>query len=167
MMVNPVVHWPDGVPSCIMPLSPQGGVRDNRLSFETDSRMPPIERSAGSWAPEVYSVEMVPMSIPQFELFQHWFRHTAKYGVLPFVWMHPITKTLGVWKIQKSDPPYQVSKSRTIPAGSGRRGISVSFTVMSYPADAPPEYLVQESTGLILQEESSKIILKEGRVFGG
>lgn len=130
-MTTPLVDWPTGVPSCIEPLSPQGGMQDNRLSFETDSRMPPIERPLSSWTPEVYSVEMVPMSIDQFNEFQRWYRDDLSFGVMPFKWRHPITGVASAWKIVKGDPPYQVRKIGTIPRGSNLRRIGVSFTIMS------------------------------------
>ena len=130
-----VVDWPSGVPSCIRPLSPQGGLRDNRLSFETDSRMPPIERPATGWTPEVYSVELTPLSVAQFTAFQTWYGGALAFGANAFRWDHPITGALGLWKIVKAEPPYQVRKLGLIPAGSGRRRLGLSFSVMSVPGD--------------------------------
>lgn len=167
MPVDPVVPWPVGVPSCIQPLSPQGGRRDNRLSFETDSKMPPIERPVSSWTPEVYAVELVPMSLEQFRLFQNWYSSGLAWGVRSFAWYHPITRDVSSWKILKADPPYQVSKSRMIRLGSDTRGVSVSFTVMSTPRSFPPGYLLQENSDLALQENSDRIIVSEGYVFRG
>lgn len=137
-MANPV-DWPSDVPSCIMPLSAQGGFRDNRLSFDTDSKMNPIERPSSSWAPEVYSVELTPLSLSQFEEFQRWYADDLSFGALPFYWSHPITGEPGVWKILKSDPPYRVTKRGLIPNGSGRRRIGVAFSVMSCPLPAKDE----------------------------
>ena len=139
-----ILDWPSGVPSCIMPLSPQGGLRDNRLSFETDSKMPPIERPLTSWTPEVYSVELTPLSLDQFSLFQSWYQHDLRFGVHAFRWDHPITKSPGLWKIVKGDPPYQVSKIGPIPDGSGRRRVGVSFTVMSVPGAAGDPEEIEE-----------------------
>ncbi len=166
-MPTPIIDWPDGVPSCIMPLSPQGGLRDNRLSFETDSRMPPIERPLSSWAPEVYSVELAPISLDQFVLFQAWYKGPLRYGVYPFVWLHPITKVVSPWKIVKGEPPYQVKKVGHIPNGSARRRISLAFSVMSWPGNVAPGYLLQEQADLILQEEGSRIIVQDGYRFDG
>lgn len=132
-----IVAWPVGVPSCIMPMSPTGGLRDNRLSFETDSRMPPIERPLTSWAAEVYQVELTPLSLDQFEAFQDWYQGALRFGALPFVWQHPVTGTEGVWKIVKAEPPYQVRKLGLAPEGSGRRRIGLSFSVMSQPLAVP------------------------------
>lgn len=163
----PIIDWPEGVPSCIMPLSPQGGLRDNRLSFETDSRMPPTERPASSWTPEVYSVEMTPMSPQQFELFQAWYKGPLRFGVYPFKWFHPITKMASPWRIVKGDPPYQVRKIGYIPHGSGLRRISISFSVMSYPGSFGPDFLLQEASDLILQEQDDRIIVSDGFEFDG
>jgi hypothetical protein len=135
MAITPA-DWPVGVPDCIMPLSPQGGIRDNRYSFETDSKMPPIERPTSSWTPEVYSVDLAPLSVEQFSLFQAWYAETLAFGTLPFNWAHPITGTASVWKIVKADPPYRVSKAGLIPSGSGKRRVTLSFSIMSWPGDA-------------------------------
>lgn len=132
-MAVDVVSWHAGVPLCIEPMSAQGGLRDNRHSFETDSKMPPIERPATSWTPEVYSVELVKLSVEQFSLFQHWYVSDIRMGTLPFWFPHPVTGAIGAWKIMKADPPYQVRKVGMIPSGSHRRRISVSFTLMSWP----------------------------------
>lgn len=132
-----IVDWPAGVPACIMPTSPQGGFRDNRLSFETDSRMPPKERPVTSWTSEVYSLELTPLSIEMFAEFQIWFQTVAAFGVNAFRMLHPITKVPGIWKIVKADPPYQVRKLGRIPQGSDLRRISVTMSVMSLPGGAP------------------------------
>lgn len=162
-----VVDWPDGVPSCIMPTSPIGGLMDNRYSFDADAPYPPIERPMSSWTPEVYSVELVPISIAQFVLFQEWYKSDLRYGVLPFKWWHPITKTRAAWKIVKNDPPYQVSKIGAIPRDSGLRRIKLSFSIMSFPASFAPDYLAQEGADLVLQEGSDRIIVNDGFVFDG
>lgn len=125
--------WPHDVPSAIMPMSPQGGLRDNRLSFETDSRMPPIERPLTSWTPEVYDIELAPMTIEQFARFQKWYLGDLAKGVNPFRWPHPITGCGMAWKIVKADPPYRVSKVGLIPSGSTRRRVALSFQIMSWP----------------------------------
>ena len=166
-MPTPIIDWPEGVPSCIMPLSPQGGLRDNRLSFETDSRMPPVERPLSSWAPEVYSVELAPLSVDQFRLFQAWYKGPLRFGVYPFAWQHPITKDLSPWKIVKGDPPYQVKKIGNIPFGSDRRRISLSFSIMSHAGNISPTFIAQEQADLILQEEGGRIIDKDGFKFDG
>ncbi len=164
-MVAPILDWPEGVPSCIMPTSPSGGLRDSRYSFETDSVMPPIERPTASWAPEVYSVTLTPLSIDQFILFQAWYRGPLRYGVYPFKWLHPITKEVSPWKIVKADPPYQVTKVGNIPNGSGRRRVSLAFSVMSHPGNFDPDFLAQEASDLILQEQGDRIIVKDGYKF--
>lgn len=166
-MPTPVIEWPAGVPACIMPLSAQGGLRDNRLSFETDSRMPPVERPLSSWTPEVYTVELVPLSLAQFDLFQTWYKGVLRYGVYRFAWLHPITRALGLWRIVKGDPPYQVRKIGPIPHGSDRRRVSLAFTVMSSPGNIPADYLQQEYSGLLLQEQSDRIVVREGVEFDG
>lgn len=166
-MAVTVLDWPELVPSCIMPLSPQGGLRDNRYSFETDSRMPPIERPASSWTPEVYSVELSPISLPQFEAFQAWYKDSLRFGVYPFKFNHPITKALSAWKIVKADPPYQVRKIGLIQNGSDKRRISLSFTLMSWAGNIDPEFLLQEQSDLILQEQSDLIIVNDGVEFSG
>lgn len=166
-MITPIIEWPDGVPSCIEPLSPQGGLRDNRLSFDTDSRMPPIERPLTSWTPEQYYVDLVPMSIDQFSLFQEWYKRDLRYGVYPFVFSHPITRAISPWKIIRGEPPYRVSKIGTIPMGSGRRRIRVSFTISSWAGSISPVYVAQESSDLVLQETGDRIIYREGYSFRG
>lgn len=134
----PEIHiWPDGVPSCIMPMSPSGGLRDNRYSFETDNSGPPKERPASSWAPEVYSVVLTPLSRSQFQTFQDWYANVLAYGSEPFVFPHPITGDEGVWKIVKNSPPYEVSKVGRMPIGTDRRRISLSFSIMSLPFSVP------------------------------
>ena len=131
-----IIPWPEGVPSCVMPMSPQGGLRDNRLSFETDDAVTPVERPRTSWAPELYQVTMVPMDKAMFQAFQAWFRGPLAYGSLPFVMDHPITREPTVWRIVKGDPPYQVSK--VLPMRSDDiRGISVSFGIQSMPLAVP------------------------------
>jgi hypothetical protein len=162
-----VVDWPTGVPSCIEPTSPQGGLIDNRVSFGTDSKFPPIERPVSSWAPELYSVVMVPFSVDQFILFQNWYKNDLSYGVLPFRWFHPITKQPSAWKIMRGDPPFQVRKTGAIPLGSGRRRISVSFSVMSWPESFGPMFLGQENSDDVNQENGDRIIVSEGFVFVG
>lgn len=132
-MPTPIISWPASVPACIMPLSPEGGLRDNRYSFETDSKMPPIERPAGSWTPEIYAVDLSPISGPQFEAFQDWYRDDLRFGVLPFHFTHPITGAPGVWKIVKDEPPYRVRRLLNTPRGSDRRHIGLSFSLMSWP----------------------------------
>lgn len=168
-MAVPVVLWPAGVPTCIVPMSASGGLRDNRYSFETESKMPPIERPMTSWTPEVYQVELVAQSLDQFRLFQAWYKNDLRYGVYPFVWSHPITGDVGAWKIVKNDPPYQVSKLGNIPLGSDRRRIRVTFSVMSWPATVLPLYMAQEDTDLILQETggSDRILVRDGVIFSG
>ena len=166
-MPTPIIDWPEGVPSCIMPLSPQGGLRDTRLSFETDSKMAPVERPLSSWAPEVYSVELAPLSVAQFELFQAWYKGPLRFGVYPFAWLHPITKTVSPWKIVKGDPPYQVKKIGHIPNGSARRRISLSFSIMSHAGNLAPGYLLQAQEDLILQEQADRIIVSDGFRFDG
>jgi len=135
-----VVDWPVGVPDCIVPMSPTGGFKDNRYSFDPDANGVPIERPSNSWAPEVFSVEMAPMSISNYTSFMDWYKNDLKWGVLPFKWVHPITKEVSAWKIVKGDPPFTVKKLSIVKVGSGKRRISVSFTVMSYPASFEPEY---------------------------
>lgn len=127
-----IVPWPADVPSCIMPLSPIGGLRDNRLSFAPDSPVAPVERPATSWAPEVYQVDLVPMSMEQFSLFQDWYRRDLAYGVRPFEMSHPILKTPCAWRIVKADPPYQVRKVLAV-RNERARGIVVSMTIQSLP----------------------------------
>lgn len=166
-MPTPIIDWPLDVPACIMPLSPQGGLRDNRLSFETDSKMPPIERPAGSWAPEVYSVDLTPISVPQFRVFQDWYRHDLRYGVYPFRWAHPITGDVSPWKIVKADPPYQVRRLLNFRPDSDRRCIGLSFTVMSWAGSFEPGFLLQEQGDLILQEQGDRIIISDGYEFRG
>lgn len=129
------VDWPATVPDCINPTSPQGGIRDNRYSFDTDSKVAPIERPSSSWSPEVYSVELTPLSIDQFKAFQTWFAEDLAFGANPFNWNHPLTGEASVWKITKSDPPYQVRKDGRIPNGTDRRRIVVSFTIMAWPVE--------------------------------
>lgn len=129
----PVIDWPAGVPDCILPTSPQGGLRDTRNSFETDSKITSIERPLSSWAPAVYAVELTPLSVAQFAAFEAWYAGPLAYGVNAFNWLHPITRAAGIWKILKADPPYQVRKIGRIPADSGLRRISVSFSVISQP----------------------------------
>lgn len=162
-----VVSWPLGVPWCVEPLSPSGGPKNNRRTFETDSPASPIERPAGSWAPEVYSVSLLPMNIDQFILFQSWYRSDLAHGTLPFKWYHPITGVSSAWKIVAGDPPYQVSKIAAIPNGSGIRRVRVSFTAMSFPASFEPDFLAQEQGDLILQEQGDRIIVREGFDFNG
>lgn len=168
-MAVPIIEWPTGVPDCIMPLSPQGGPRDNRWSFDADSPMPPIERPMTSWAPEVYSVELVPLSIEQFQAFQTWYKVDLRQGVYPFRWFHPITRVASPWKIVKGDPPYQARKIGLIPHGSGRRRIAVSFQVMSWPGSFPPGFLEEEQGGgnLVLQEQEDRVIIADGYTFNG
>lgn len=129
------VDWPDGVPSCFQPQSAQGGYRDNRYSFETDSKITPIERPASSWTPEVYSGSLSPMTVSQFEAFQAWFTGDLAFGTVPFNFDHPITGTPGIWRIVKADPPYRVSKVGRIPSGSNARRIELQFSIMSWPGE--------------------------------
>lgn len=131
-----IIPWPAGVPSCVMPMSPQGGLRDNRLSFEADDAVTPVERPRTSWAPELYQVTMVPMDRAMFQAFQDWFRGPLAYGSLPFVMDHPITRQPTVWRIVKGDPPYQVSKVLAM-RSADVRGISVSFGIQSMPLAVP------------------------------
>lgn len=166
-MPAPIIDWPEGVPSCIQPLSPQGGLRDNRYSFETDSRMPPTERPASSWTPEFYAVELTPLSLAQFDLFQQWYKGPLRFGVVAFKWFHPITRAASPWRIMKGDPPYQVRKIGPIPHGSDRRRISLSFSVMSHPGSFAPDFMAQEDADLILQEEGGRIIVADGYQFDG
>ncbi len=132
-----VVDWPAGVPNCVIPTSPQGGLRDNRSSFDPDNKFPPIERPASSWSPEIYSVEMSYMSVEQFSDFQNWYTGELKFGVNAFVMPHPITGVDTVWKILKNDPPYSVSKIGLIPGSSGKRRIAVAMTIISLPVSVP------------------------------
>ncbi|OWJ73879.1 hypothetical protein, partial [Haematobacter missouriensis] len=106
-----IQQWPFEVPDCIMPLSVEGGLQDNRVSFEPEVG-PPVERPRSSWAPEVYSLDMRLMTVAQFVAFETWYRTTLRYGVLPFEFSHPITRKRSAWKIVKGSPPYQVSKQR-------------------------------------------------------
>lgn len=162
------VHdWPSGVPECVFPLSPQGGYRDNRLSFDVDGGFPPIERPSSSWAPEVYSVELTHLSIPQFQAFQTWYRVTLGWGVEPFKLDHPITKVRAAWKIVKADPPYQVTKARRVMNQTVMRGIALSFRIMSMPYSFDPDFMAQEQGDLILQEQGDRIIIRPGFEFGG
>lgn len=132
-----IVDWPEDVPLCIMPSSPQGGLRDTRYSFETDSRMPPLERPAASWVGEIYSIELAPMTVAEFSAFQAWYLVALSQGVNGFVMPHPVTKAASVWKIGKGEPPYQVQKTGRIPTDSGARRIVLSFSVMSLPLAVP------------------------------
>lgn len=166
-MAANVVLWPDGVPDCLSPLSPQGGLRDNRYSFETDEPHPPIERPMSSWTPEVYSVELSPLSRDQFVVFQNWYRNALAYGVHPFAMRHPITLALSAWKFVKASPPYQVRKIGLLPDGSTKRRIVLSFSIMSFPADVPAVYLHQEEGDLVLQEQEDRIVLRDGVPFDG
>ena len=140
-----VVDWPAGVPNCVIPTSPQGGLRDNRSSFDPDNKFPPIERPASSWSPEVYSVEMNYMSVDQFSDFQSWYKNELKFGVNAFVMPHPITGVDTVWKIVKNDPPYTVSKVSLIPGGSDRRRVAVAMSIMSLPIEVPIEEPPEEA----------------------
>jgi len=162
-----VVSWPEGVPWCVEPLYTSGGLVDNRRSFETDKPGQPIERPEGSWAPELYSVQLVPLSIAQFRLFQSWYVRDLRSGVLPFKWFHPITGDVSAWKITKASPPYQVTKIGAIPPGSGLRRIALSFSAMSVPLSFEPDYLEQEQGDLVLQEQGDRIIVSDGFDFSG
>lgn len=134
-MSTPIISWPSSVPPCIMPMSAQGGLRDNRYSFETDSKMPPVERPASSWTPEIYQLDLSPISVAQFDAFQDWYRGELRFGVMPFRFAHPITGADGVWKIVKGEPPYQVRRLLHLPKNSPRRCISLSFSLMSWPEE--------------------------------
>lgn len=135
-MPETVIPWPADVPGCIGPLSPAGGLRDNRLSFDPDSPVAPIERPATSWSPEVYQIELAPMSLDQFARFQDWYRHSLAYGVRPFAMPHPVLRTPGAWRIVRADPPYQVRKVLAM-RSERARGIIVSMTIRSVPGGAP------------------------------
>ncbi|WP_276862340.1 hypothetical protein, partial [Haematobacter missouriensis] len=128
-----VAQWPFGVPDCIMPLSPQGGLQDARVSFEPEVG-PAIERPKATWTPDVYSVQLVLISVPQFQAFERWYKNDLRQGVLPFEFYHPITKARSAWKIVKGDPAYQVSKPR-LRQKPDTRCIALSFSIMSFPAD--------------------------------
>lgn len=160
-----VVAWPYGVPDCIMPLSPQGGLQDNRVSFEPDVG-PAIERPKSSWAPDVYSVQLVLISVPQFAEFERWYRSDLRHGVLPFEFRHPITKARSAWKIVKGNPAYQVTKPR-LQQKAETRCISLSFTITAFPAGVPDGYLLQENGDYVLQENGDRIIVQEGVSFDG
>lgn len=162
-MATPIIDWPLGVPSCIMPLSPQGGLQDNRISFEPDAGVP-IERPRTTWAPEVYAVDLVPLTVAQFTTFQRWYRADLASGTLPFRFLHPITRIVSPWRIVKGNPPYQVSKSRRA-ATPETRCVSLSFSIMSWPASFVPGFLAQEGSGLVLQEQADRIIISDGYDF--
>lgn len=157
-------QWPFEVPDCIMPLSVQGGLQDNRVSFEPEVG-PPIERPRSSWAPEIYSLDMRLMTVVQFEDFQRWYRNTLRHGVLPFEFYHPITRQRGAWRIVKGSPPYQVTKQRR--ASPGARCIGVSFSITSFPVDVPDGFLLQENGDYILQENGDRIVIQPGVPFDG
>lgn len=163
----PIIDWPAAVPSCVLPLATSGGPRDNRLSFDTEDKMPPIERPLSSWTPDVYSVELVPISEAQFAVFEAWFKNDLRFGVYPFKWAHPVTRVLSPWKFVKADPAYTVRKSRRTPRGSGIRGISISFTVMSWAGSFGPTYVLQEGVDDVLQEQADRILESEGFTFNG
>lgn len=135
-----------------MPMSPQGGLRDNRLSFETDSRLNPIERPTSTWAPEVYSVDLAPLSLDQFSAFQDWYVKDLAFGTRPFVFPHPITRQPGAWKIVKADPPYRVTKSGMIAAGSDRRRVNLSFSIMSQPYDLMTSLFSGGRAGILIED---------------
>lgn len=160
-----VIDWPEDVPSCVFPLSPQGGIKANRHSFETDSPLPPIERPIASWAPEQYSVELTYLTIEQFETFQRWFRNDLAYGAVPFKFRHPITNERRAWRFINTDPPYLVSKARRIPFGSNRRGVAITFTISTLPYTFDPDFLLQENSDYLLQENGDRIIIQEGNTF--
>lgn len=120
--------WPMGVPGCTMPLTATGGPQDNRLSFETDSGHD-ISRARASWTPDVYQVEIVPMSRYQFSLFEAWFRDDLAFGANAFMLPHPITGIDKAWKVVPGQQPYTVTKGRLMPKGGSERGIKVSMRI--------------------------------------
>lgn len=126
------VTWPEGVPPCLMPLSPEGGVQDNRLSFETDYGLD-ISRPRASWSPEIYDVEIAPMSRTQFKTFSAWFRNDLAWGSHAFIMDHPLTGEPAAWRPVPGDQPYHARKIRLMPKGEGVRGISVSMQIRSVP----------------------------------
>ncbi|WP_395541539.1 hypothetical protein [Neotabrizicola sp. sgz301269] len=58
-------------------------------------------------------------------------------------------------------------KSRRTPRGSGIRGISISFTVMSWAGSFGPTYVLQEGVDDVLQEQADRILESEGFAFNG
>lgn len=131
-----IVTWPMGVPECIMPLSPQGGPQDNRLSFETDSGHN-VARPRASWTPDVYEVDLAPMSRNQFALFEAWFRYDLRFGVNAFTMPHPITGLPSAWRVAPGDPPYTVRKIRLM-HDDDARGLAVSWKLMQHYAEPVP-----------------------------
>lgn len=159
-MPVPILPWPlpDLAPTFLE--SAQGGLVDNRLSFDADLPMPPIERPMTSWAPEVFSVTLGMMCLEDYQTFQNWYRKDLRYGVHPFKWFHPITGQVSPWKIVKASPPFEVR--RVAP-----EVVIVSFSVMSWPGSFPPGFLEQEEDGLVLQEQDDRIVVADGYTFNG
>ncbi|OWJ78424.1 hypothetical protein CDV49_08285 [Haematobacter genomosp. 1] len=137
-------------------------MQDNRVSFEPEVGVA-IERPKTSWAPEVYSVELRLLTIPQFEAFQRWYKLDLHHGVLPFEFYHPITRVRSAWKIVKGSPPYSVAKTRR--AAPGAKCIALSFSIVSFPVSIPDGYLLQESGDYVLQEDGGRIIVDPGSPF--
>lgn len=146
-----------------MPLSPQGGLQNNRVSFDPEVG-PSVERPKTTWTPEIYSVQLALISVPQFVIFERWYKRDLRFGVLPFEWVHPVTRARGAWKFVKGDPAYQVSKPR-LRQHPDTRCISLSFTVTSFPVDVPPGYLLQENGDYLLQENGDRIIIQDAEPF--
>lgn len=125
------IPWPENVPSEIMLPLQGGGPQDNRLSFETDYGLD-ISRPRASWAPEVYDVEIGPLTKPEFIAFEAWFRRDLAWGVHAFILDHPITDAPAAWRPVPGNQAYQV---RTLenPKYDRTRVISVSMQIRSVP----------------------------------
>lgn len=123
-----IVTWPNGVPDCAAPLSAQGGPMDNRVVFTSEDERD-ITRPRNSWTPDLYSIDLAPMSQTQFATFETWFKTTLAFGANAFILDHPITGTPSAWRIVKADSyPYQVRKVALMPK-AGDRGLVVSLQI--------------------------------------
>ncbi|MCB5411321.1 hypothetical protein [Pseudogemmobacter faecipullorum] len=100
----------------------------------------------------MYSVDLAPLSLDQFSAFQDWYVKDLAFGTRPFVFPHPITRQPGAWKIVKADPPYRVTKSGMIAAGSDRRRVNLSFSIMSQPHDLMTSLFSGGRAGILIED---------------
>ena len=101
------VSWPLGLPS-IVEVTASGGPQPSKASFQPDVG-PAIERPRSTLAPELFDMVLPALTTAQYTTFADWVKNDLKFGVLPFVFRHPLLVRFSQWRLAGEGSPYTVS----------------------------------------------------------
>lgn len=104
-----IPQWPSSLPKAGS-AGVSGGPQRNVVSF-TPEIGPSIDRRRASSSGKIRDVELVNLDLTQYETFKAFFEIDLYNGILPFIWVDPLTSAPAKVKFVQSDPPYREERT--------------------------------------------------------